>query len=117
MNLNIEFKNFTPSKEVQTLIQESIGKIEKRAKAFPPDVLHLRLMVEENPARTLYRASTTLKLPQKTLATQAERHDLRDALRDAFAEIEEQLEAHKATLRGEMWWKRRARREELRKLR
>jgi ribosome-associated translation inhibitor RaiA len=116
MNLNIEFKNFAPHRELQTLIQELVGKIEKKAKAFPAGLLFLRLMVEENPARKLYHASITLTLPEKTLATEAERHDLRETLRDAFAEIEKQLEAHKATLRGDKWWKRRARREELRKL-
>jgi len=31
-------------------------------------------------------------------------------VRDAFAEIERQVEAHKATLRGEPMWKRRERR-------
>ena len=115
MNCNIEFKNFTPQKEIQKLIRELIGKLEKRAKGFSPDVLYLRLMLEENRVRSLYHVSITLTLPEKTLATQAERHDLVDALRDAFAEIEEQLQAHKATLRGEPFWKRRARREKLRR--
>ena len=116
MNFNIEFKNFAPHREVQTLIQELINKIERRAKAFPAGVLFMRLMVEENPARKLYHASITLTLPEKTLVTEAERHDLHETLREAFAEIGKQLEKRKATLRGDQWWKRRARREELRKL-
>jgi ribosome-associated translation inhibitor RaiA len=115
MNFNIEFKNFAPHKEAQSLIHELVGKIEKKAKAFPPEALFLRLMVEQNPARKLYHASITLTLPEKILATKAERHDLHATLRDAFAEIEEQLQAHKSTLRGEHLWKRRTRREELHK--
>jgi ribosomal subunit interface protein len=116
MNCNIEFKNFTPQKEIQKLIQELIGKIEKKAQAFSPDASYLRLMLEENSVRKLYRVSITLELPKKTLATKEERHELVAAIRDAFAEIERQLEMHKATLRGEPVWKRHARREQLRKV-
>jgi ribosome-associated translation inhibitor RaiA len=115
MNCNIEFKGFAPQKDVQKLITQLIGKIEKKAESFSPDVVYLRLLVEENSVRALYHVSITLTLPEKTLATKEERHDLRETLRDAFAEIERQLEAHKATLRGEHTWKRRARREELRR--
>jgi ribosomal subunit interface protein len=116
MNYNIEFKNFTPQKKIQELIKELIGKIEKKAQAFSPDATYLRLMLEENSVRKLYRVSITLEVPKKTLATNEERHELVAAIRDAFAEIDRQLEAHKATLRGESVWKRRARREQLRKL-
>ena len=116
MNYNIEFKNFTPQKEIQKLIQELIGKIEKKAQTFSPDSSYLRLMLEENSVRKLYRVSITLELPKKTLATKEERHELVTAIRDAFAEIDRQLEAHKATLRGEPVWKRHARREQLRKV-
>jgi ribosomal subunit interface protein len=117
MNFNIEFKGFAPQKQIQNLIQERIKRIEKKTKGFSPEVVYLRLMMEENSVRTLYRVSLTLELPEKTLAAKEERHDLDETIRDAFAEIERQLEAHKATLRGEHLWKQRARREELRKLR
>ena len=76
MNYNIEFKNFTPRKEIQELIKELIGKIEKKAQAFSPDEVFLRLLIEENPVRKLYRVSITLEVPGKTLATQEQRHDL-----------------------------------------
>jgi ribosomal subunit interface protein len=115
MKCNIEFKGFSPQNEIQEVIGEMIAKLEKRTKRFPRDVLYLRLMVEENDSRTLYRVSITLELPEKTLAPKEERHDLTEAIRDAFAEIEEQLEAHKARLRGEHRWKRRTRRVELRR--
>ena len=115
MNCNIEFKGFAPQKDIQKLITELISKLEKKAESFSPDVVYLRLLVEQNSVRALYDVSISLTLPEKTLATKEERHDLHETLRDAFAEIERQLEAHKATLRGEHTWKRRARREELRR--
>ena len=116
MKYNIEFKGFAPQREIQKLIRELITRMEKKTKGFSPDVF-LRLFAEVNSVRTLYQASITLELPEKTLATKEERHDLHETIRHAFAEIERQLEAHKATLRGEHVWKRRARQEQLHKQR
>ena len=67
MNYNVEFKNFTPRKEIQKLTRELIGKIEKKAQAFSPDARYLRLMLDENSVRKLYRVSITLELPKKLL--------------------------------------------------
>ena len=116
MQRNVEFKDFTAPKSVRRLMDNRLARIEKKTASFPPDALFLRLMAEENSARTLYRVSITLEVPGKTLAAREERHDLGETIRDAFAEIERQLDAHKASLRGEPAWKRRPRREELRKL-
>lgn len=115
MKFNLEFKGFAPQKDVQKLITQLIGKIQKKTESFSPDVVYLRLLVEQNSVRALYHVSISLTLPEKTLATKEERHDLRETLRAAFAEIERQLEAHKATLRGEHTCKRRVGSEELRR--
>ena len=113
MNVNIEFKTLGPEKEIQKLIQELITKIERKAKGFSPYVPFFRLLVEENLVRSLYHVSITLELPEKKLAAKEERHDLKETIRDAFTEIERQLDAHKRTLRGERLWKPRAKREEI----
>src|SRR5262245_6351805 len=49
------------------------------------------------------------------LAAQEERHDVEEAVREAFVEIERQLEKHKETLSHSYIYKRPARREELRR--
>jgi RNA polymerase sigma factor (sigma-70 family) len=122
MKHNVEFKNFEPEERIRKLIAQLINKLQKRAKRFPPDEVFLRLMIEENPARKLYHVSLVLEIPgknpatKKTLATKADRHDLHETLRDAFDEIERQLEAYKSTLRGEHLWKQRARRDKLRQM-
>src|SRR5260370_20538244 len=69
--------------------------------------------IEEVPVHKIYRIHITLDVPQKTLVAKQETHDLEGGIRTAFAEIERQIEAHKASLRGEHWWKRVARRKEL----
>ena len=114
---NIEFKNMESSEEVEKLIGQLISKLEKRARNFSSDIVFLRIFVEENETRTLYRVSLTLQVPRRVLAAKAESHDLRDSLRDVFAEIDRQLRRHKSNLRGESSWKRKAKREELREMR
>jgi ribosome-associated translation inhibitor RaiA len=115
VNVNIEFKNLSANEPTRKLIDQSAGKLRKKLARLAGDESFLRVMIEENTARKLYRVSITLELPKKTLASQEERHDLNETIRDGFSEIERQIETYKATLRGEHEWKRRARREELRK--
>jgi ribosome-associated translation inhibitor RaiA len=115
MKLNVEFKNFAADAKIRRLIEQLTKKVDGKLTTFSPDEVFLRLLIEENPVRKLYRVAITLKVPKKTLATQEQRHDLDETLRDAFAEIDRQIEAHKATLRGEPAWKRRTRGEERRK--
>jgi ribosome-associated translation inhibitor RaiA len=117
MKFNIEFKNFESDGKTRKLIQQLIRKLDRKLPGFSNDEVFLRLMIEANPARTLFRASLTLSVPEKTLAAKEERHDLDETIRDAFAEIDRQVEQRKAILRGEPDWKRKARREELRKIR
>jgi RNA polymerase sigma factor (sigma-70 family) len=115
MRHSIEFKHFEPKQRVQELIENLIARLEKQAKDFPQDLVFLRLLVEEMAARKLYHVAITLELPGRTLATKEERHDVNDTIRDAFAEIERQLEKYKASLRGEHLWKRPARRAQARR--
>jgi ribosome-associated translation inhibitor RaiA len=115
VKVNIEFKNLPVDETWRKLIDQLTSKLRKKLARLAGDESFLRIMVEENTARKLYRVSITLELPKKTLVSQEERHDIDETIRDAFIEIDRQIETYKATLRGEHEWKRRARREELRK--
>lgn len=108
MKFNVEFKNFAADAKIRRRIEQLTKKVDRKLTTFSPDEVFLRLLIEENPVRKLYRVSITLGVPGKTLATQEQRHDLDETIRDAFAEIDRQIEAHKATLRGEPMRKRRA---------
>jgi ribosomal subunit interface protein len=115
MKHNIEFKQFEPTTHVRELVEELISRLEKHMKKFSEDAVFLRVLIEENAVRTLYHVSITLDLPGKILATKEERHDVVEAIRDAFTEIEQQVEKFKSSLRGEQYWKRQTRREEVRR--
>src|SRR5262245_5229417 len=111
MKFNTKSKHFKRRRPIRRLVAGRIARLEKRAKAFSLDVVFSRIMVEENPARTLYHASITIEVPGKTLATKEESHDPAVAIKDAFTEIERQLKEYKSRLRGEHLWKRLGKRE------
>ena len=115
MRHKIEFRHFEPDERVRKLVDELIARLEKLIKDFDQETVFLRAVIEANPVRTLYHVSITLDLPGIILAAKAEHHDIIATLRDAFDEIERQVKKFKADLRGEQYWKRRTRREEVRR--
>jgi ribosomal subunit interface protein len=112
---NLEFKNFSPGHRLRELVEELIARLDRHAPNSPADTIFLRLFVDENAARKLYHVSLTCDVPGRMLAAQEERHDAEEAIREAFVEIERQLEKHKETLSRSYLYKRPARREELRR--
>ena len=115
MRRNLEFKNFSPSHRLRELVEELIARLDRHAPNSPADTPFLRLFVDENAARKLYHVSLTCDVPGRKLAAQEERHNAEEAVREAFVEIERQLEKHKETLSHSYLYKRPARREELRR--
>jgi ribosomal subunit interface protein len=116
MKHTVEFKNWTPDAEVRELLETQIGRLERLAKSLPQESLSLRVVVERNETRTLYGVSITLELPGPNLSTNEERHDLREAIRDAFAELRRQLEKYREKLTHAPEYKRPARRAQLKGL-
>jgi ribosomal subunit interface protein len=112
---NLEFKNFSPGHRLRELVEELIARLDRHAPNSPADTVFLRLFVDENAARKLYHVSLTCDAPGGTLAAQEERHNAEEAVREAFVEIERQLEKRKETLSHSYLYKRPARREELRR--
>jgi ribosomal subunit interface protein len=95
---NLEFKNFAPSPRLRELVEELIARLDRRAPHAPPDTIFLRLFMDENAARKLYHVSLTIDAPGGMLAAQEDRHDPEEAVREAFVEIERQLEKRKDML-------------------
>ena len=97
----IKFKNLEPEERFRSLVENLIAKLERKARNFSPDALFLTTSIDQNKVRTLYQVSITMEVPRKTLAAKGESHEIEAAIKDAFAEIERQLVAHKSRLRGE----------------
>ena len=116
MQHSVEFKHFEPTPELQNRIEAFAARIRTKTERLAPYPVFLRCFMEEVPAKKLYHVSLTLEVPNNTLAAKEEAHDAEVALHGAMEELERQLDAYKAALRGEQWWKQHHKREELRRM-
>jgi ribosomal subunit interface protein len=112
----VEFKGWTPLPVERELLEQKIAQFERWVDRLPLDNAALRAVVEKNDVRTLYRVSLTLDVPGRTLAAQDERHDIAEAAREAFAELERQLAKYEERRRHDDEYKRPERRAQLRQL-
>jgi ribosomal subunit interface protein len=94
VNYKLQFRHYEAADHVRQLVEASVARLDRLAVRFPHDAVSLRVVIEKNDVRTLFRVSMTLVLPGRTLATEEERHDETEAAREAFAEIERQLERY-----------------------
>lgn len=117
MKHTVEFKDWTPGAEARELVRAEIRRLQRLIRAIPGESVFLRVVVDRNTTRTLYRVTITVRLPGPNLATREERHDLKEALHDAFAEIRRQVEKYRKKVTHVYEHERPARRERLRRLR
>ena len=101
MKRTIELKHVGPKAHVRNLLEELIGRLEDKLAHFPNDAVSLHVVFEENGTHQLYRTSLTCHVPGHTVAAHEERRDAGLSIREAFAEVERQLEKQKALLRRE----------------
>src|SRR5690242_17866358 len=106
MKHQVEFKGFEPTDSIRGLVEERMGRIEKRSGGLPVDAIVLWCVVEEMSAHKRYRVSITFEAPGKALSAREETGRLEAAIRGAFDALERQLEAYESRRRGEHWWKR-----------
>lgn len=101
MKRMIELKHVGPREHVQHLLEELTDRLGNKLKHFPEEAVSLHVLFEENGARKLYRTSLTCHVPGHTVAAHEERREAGSSIREAFAELERQLEKQKALLRHE----------------
>jgi RNA polymerase sigma factor (sigma-70 family) len=119
MKTQISFHNL--EKATHEALEDTINELARRhveryMVRFPSDTAELQVHVEKSRHRTYYRVSEQLVLPGATLAARQEGYDLMAAVRKAFDELERELLRHIARLRQDDTWRRKERREELRRL-
>jgi ribosomal subunit interface protein len=101
MKRMIELKHVGPKEHVKGLLEELSDRLEEKLAHFQRDAVSLHIVFEENGAHKLYRVSLACHVPGHTVAAHEERRDAGLAIREAFAELERQLEKQKASLRHE----------------
>ena len=101
MKHTIELKHVGPRAHVQQLLEELIARLEEKLGHLPQDATSLHVVFEENGRHKLYRTSLTCHVPGRMVAAHEESREAGATIRKAFAEVERQLEKHKAILRHE----------------
>jgi RNA polymerase sigma factor (sigma-70 family) len=104
MNLHFSYKT-AKSPDVEKEIQQHVGKLEPRLKAFSPDLVHLHGTLDSAPQNG-FTVGLNLRLPTGQLFAQAEGNGGEAALKAAFAELTSQLNRHKELLRNGHKWVR-----------
>lgn len=89
----------------------------KHIRDYPPDGVHLHLLLEKNPHRTLYSAALTLRLPKHILHAEKTAREPILALDKSFDALVREVERVKGHQRKEEEWKRKARRQALPQIR
>ena len=101
MKRTIELKHVAPKEHVRHLLEELLDRLEEKLSHFPSDAVSIHAVFEENGSHTLYRTSLTCHVPGHMIAAHDEHRDAGATIREAFAELERQLEKRKAFLRHE----------------
>lgn len=101
MKRTIELKHVGPKAHVRSLLEELIGRLEEKLAHFPQEAVSLHVLFEENGRHKVYRTSLTCHLPGRLVAAHDEGRDPGASIREAFSEVERQLEKQKALIRRE----------------
>ena len=97
----IELKHVEPKAQVRGLIEDLSGRLEDKLRHFPEEAVSLHVVFEENGAHTLYRTAVTCHVPGHTAVAHEESRQAGTTIREAFAEVERQLDKLNAVIRQE----------------
>ncbi len=107
MNVHVSYKGSKPP-ELEKQIEQQIGKLRKRLQVYKPDLVRLRVSVDDKkPPREGPCISLDLRLPSGDLAAAATGADHISAVKLAFDDLTERLTKHKDQLRQRHKWVRR----------
>jgi len=109
-------KNLHGHEMLRKQIHEKVSKLEKHLKHFPPDAVHLQIVLGRQPKRCLHTAALNLRLPSNILHSEKSSTDVIKAFDDAVEALLREVESLKARLRRERLWKHQQRREEVHRL-
>lgn len=119
MKTQISYHNLesvTHEGQESTINELARRHLERYLSRFPSDTVALHVHLEKSRHRIYYRVSVQLAVPGGTLVASEEDYDLMAALRESFDELERELLRHIARLRQAESWRRKERRDELRRL-
>ncbi|MBI2104787.1 MAG: HEAT repeat domain-containing protein [Candidatus Omnitrophica bacterium] len=98
----IELKHVRAKRHVQILLDELLDRLEEKLQHFSGEAVSVHALFEENGSHKLYRTALTCHVPGRTtVAAHEEQREAGLSIREAFKELERQLEKQKAAVRHE----------------
>ena len=111
---NLVTKNLHGHELLRKKLHQKITKLEKHLKHFPPDSIHLQIVLERHPKKPLHSAALNLRVPSNILHSEKSSADVIKAFDEAVKTLLRDLDSLKAELRREVFWRRKERRERFR---
>jgi RNA polymerase sigma factor (sigma-70 family) len=106
MNVHISYKvHKTP--DIEKEINHFLEKLSRRLRAYRPELVHLKGLIEQNSPREGTVVSLNLRLPSGQMAVQESAPNASGALKAAFEDLISQIGKHKDLLRSSHKWRRR----------
>jgi ribosomal subunit interface protein len=103
---NIVNRNVSPGVTVREKLTRKITRLAKHLVHFPPESLHLQVVLEKLEKKHSFTVRMTLRLPSNILHAKKSHEDLLAAIDSTAAALESELKSLKAELRSDYRWKR-----------
>ncbi|EDY17938.1 putative sigma 54 modulation protein/ribosomal protein S30EA [Chthoniobacter flavus Ellin428] len=107
-------RHLHPGVTVREKLAEKIAALSQLLVHFPPDSIHLQVVLDKMAKKGLYEVRLTLRLPSNILHAEKTGTDLLVTINTAVNALKREVMSLKADLRGDYRWKRPARRAALR---
>lgn len=117
MKIQITYKGLDKQekKECKRLLNEKISVLESKISSLLNADSCIRGTVEKNSKHNLVRFGATLHLPRKQISADEEGHEIQPVITEVIEELERQALKHKNRLKNTSVWKRKARRQQLKR--
>jgi ribosomal subunit interface protein len=106
MKTAISYKQLDLREPVESEVAKHQEKLARLLKSYSPDLVQLHGAVERHPRKENFTFSVNLSLPTGNLHAESSSQDLRLSVKQAFADLAEQLKRHQSRLRKDYEWKR-----------
>lgn len=103
---NLVTKGMRPHDQLQTKLEQKIGKLETHLAHFPSDAVHLQVSLERHPKRDWFDTALTLRLPSNSLQSKKSGADPVTVFDQAVKALLREVAGLKSDLRREKDWQR-----------
>lgn len=105
MNVHVSYK-VQKTSDIEKEISHQIEKMQKRLRVFRPELVHLKVLLEQTPAREGTDVTANLRLPSGQLTVDKTAPTPTAAIKAVFDDLSQQINRHKELLRSSHRWPR-----------